>query len=161
MKSSNPVCVVVVLLWLALSGVAEADMFNESGVDNISTGEAVGEKMVQRRDYRHYDSSGDGYDGTNGRHVDDAPPNYTYYYEGGLGVFLLIMLLVCLVWGLQFTPSPPSNGYYYGGAIPCNDAPSAPPRSIIALRIDRRYDHQPTREEADSGGDPRQRLMML
>jgi hypothetical protein len=64
----------------------------------------------------------------------------SYYYYGGAGVFLFVLVMVCVVWALQF--APPGPYYYYNGVCP-EPPPSRPPpepRNVIALRIDRRYD---------------------
>ena len=83
-----------------------------------------------------------------------------YYYVGsGIGIFLLIIILICIVWALQW---PSCNGDPYGGGggysmypyysrVPCDMDNGGPPR-VCAVSIDSRYVEEVGRGRPGSEG---------
>lgn len=94
-----------------------------------------------------------------------------YYVGGGIGIFLLIIILVCLVWALQW-PSFNDGGYYYyppygacegagGGGywypysysrVPRSSS-TDPGASVCAVSIDSRYVERGGRRGGGGGGE--------
>ena len=76
--------------------------------------------------------------------------NGYYYVGGGIGIFLLIIILICIVWALQWPTCNDGGGYpygsggywypYYSRVSPCDiqDPASRGPR-VCAVSIDSRY----------------------
>lgn len=132
MKRGPGFCLWLIVVWLCAARPCAGDHWMSGG---------------------RYDANG------NGIH-DSEEPSYYYYYCGGFGLFLFIVILVCMVWALQFPP-----GGAYPAAYPHQQqqdcyAPSAPPRNVIALRIDRRYMEAPDMQ-GDASDDARQRLVPI